>query len=203
MNNRTYIKSFCRITNEEFICDDVVIFERNDSETADEFLKRIYQNSEANYPKYHKMDLLCKAGFLAAEFISKNVNLYETETALVFSNRSSSLVSDEKHALSVHTDDPSASPAVFVYTLPNITLGEISIRHKLLSENIFFIFDKFTPEFLVPYVEQILSENQADKVLAGWAEVDSGNLDVLLYLIEKEGEKEHTIENLTNLYYRK
>lgn len=203
MKNRTYIKSFCRITNEKFICDDVVISERNNPETADEFLKKIYQTSEANYPKYHKMDLLCRAGFLAAEFISKKSNLYETETALVFSNRSSSLVSDEKHALSVHTDEPSASPSIFVYTLPNIILGEISIRHKLLSENIFFIFDKFTPEFLVPYVEQLLSENQADQVVAGWVEVDSRNLDVLLYLIEKEGEKEHTMENLTNLYYKK
>jgi hypothetical protein len=195
-----YIKSFCRITNEKFICDDVVLFERNDAETADEFLKRIYQKSEANYPKYHKMDLLCKAGFLAGEFISKSVNLYETETALVFSNRSSSMVSDEKHALSVHVEEPSASPAVFVYTLPNITLGEISIRHKLLSENIFFIFDKFTPEFLVPYVNQMLEENRADQVLAGWTEVNTENLDIFLYLISKKGTKEHTIENLTILY---
>src|SRR5690606_15265297 len=135
--NTAYIKSFCKITNEEFICDNVLISERIDSESADEFLKRIYQKSEAAYPKYHKMDLLCKATFLAAEFISKKINFHETNTALVFSNHASSMVSDEKHALSIYQEEPSASPAVFVYTLPNIALGEISIRHKLLSENIF------------------------------------------------------------------
>lgn len=203
MENNFYIKSWCRITSEKFICDDEIILERNESESTDEFLKRIYQLSEANYPKYHKMDLLCKTTFLAAEFISKKQNLYETETALVLSNHSSSMVSDEKHALSIYSEESTASPAVFVYTLPNIALGEISIRHKLLSENVFFIFDKFTPEFIVNYTEQTLNEKKAEMVLGGWAEIDEKTTDVFLYLASDKGETEHTIHNITNLYLKK
>lgn len=203
MENKFYIKSHTRITNNQFICDNEVILERIESESTDEFLKRIYQKSEANYPKYHKMDLLCKATFLAAEFISKKENIYETETALVLSNHSSSMISDEKHALSIFADEPAASPAVFVYTLPNIALGELSIRHKLLSENVFFIFDKFTPEFLVPFASQNLSNSKSEMVLAGWAEIDESNIDVFLYLVSDKGELEHNEQNLTNLYLKK
>lgn len=203
MNVKTYINSWCRITNEKFICDDKVISERNTDESSDEFLKKVYQVSEANYPKFHKMDLLCKASFLAAEFISKKQNLYGSETALVLSNHSSSMISDEKHALSIYDEEPAASPAVFVYTLPNIALGEISIRHKLQTENVFFIFDKFTPEFLVPYTEQILAGKKAEMVLAGWVETNNENIDILLYLLSKQGKTEHTIENITNLYLNK
>jgi len=203
MEKKTHIRSYSRITNDKFICDNEIVLERNNTETTDEFLKRIYQLSEANYPKYHKMDLLCKATFLTAEFISKKENIYETETALVLSNHSSSMVSDERHALSIYAEESTASPAVFVYTLPNIALGEISIRHKLLSENVFFIFDKFTPEFLVNYAEQTLNEKKAEMVLTGWAEIDETNTDVFLYLASAEGKSEHSIENITNLYLKK
>ena len=41
------------------------------------------------------------------------------------------------------------SPAVFVYTLPNICIGEISIKYKLYSENSFFIFDSLNAEYLM------------------------------------------------------
>ncbi len=203
MNKDYHIKSWCRITNDKIVCDDELILHKNPDENISDFLKDLYRKSEANYPKFFKMDLLCKASFLAAEFISKKENLFETNTALVLSNQSSSWVSDEKHALSIYGEELTPSPAVFVYTLPNIILGEISIRHQLLSENLFLIFDKFSPEFLVPYAEQILNENNAEKVLAGWTEVRENNLDLFLYLIDKEGSTKHTIENVTNLYLKK
>jgi len=208
MNNQEFhIKSYCRITNEKMICDGNLILKRNPDESNAEFLKEIYRKSEANYPKFFKMDLLCKSAFLAAEFISKKENLFETNTALILSNKGSSQDSDEKHAQAIYDENFAASPAVFVYTLPNIALGEISIRHQLFSENLFLIFDKFSPETLVPYSEQILNENNAEKVLAGWVEADENNLDVFIYLIEKELDTKeitkHTIENITNLYLKK
>lgn len=203
MSQKTYIKSYCRTTNEEMICDGNLILQKTPDENIADFLKEIYRKSEAAYPKFFKMDLLCKSAFLAAEFISKKENLLGTNTALVFANRSSSMASDEKHAQAIYDADATTSPAVFVYTLPNIALGEISIRHQLFSENLFLIFDKFSPETLVPYAEQILNENKAEKVLAGWVEADENQLDVFIYLIEKEGNTKHTIENVRNLYLKK
>lgn len=198
-----YIKSWCRITNEKISCDDQIILQKSPDESIADFLKGIYRKSEANYPKFFKMDLLCKSAFLAAEFISKKENLWETNTALLLSNCSSSMASDEKHAQAIYGEEAAASPAVFVYTLPNIALGEISIRHQLFSENLFLIFDKFSPETLVPYAEQTLDENKAEKVLAGWVEADENQLDVFIYLIDIEGNTKHTIENVQNLYLKK
>ncbi len=185
------------------ICDGNIILQRNPDENNTDFLKEIYRKSEAAYPKFFKMDLLCKSAFLAAEFISKKENLLETNTALILSNRSSSMASDIKHAQAIYDAEAAASPAVFVYTLPNIALGEISIRHQLFSENLFLIFDKFSPETLVPYAEQILNENKAEKVLAGWVEAEENQLDVFIYLIENKGNTKHTIENVQNLYLKK
>ncbi len=202
MESKNFIRSWCRITNEKLICDGEILME-NKSETLSDFLKEMYRTTEIQYPKFFKMDLLCKAAFIATEIISKKEILSNTNTALVFSNQHSSWVSDQKHAQSIYAEDSTASPAVFVYTLPNIALGEISIRHQLFSENLFLIFDKFSPETLVPYSDQILAENRADKVLCGWVQVDENNLDVFLYLIEKQGKTKHTIENAINLYQTK
>src|SRR5690606_14903833 len=201
MQTEIKISSFCRITNQKIISDGKVLWERNPDESVSDFLKTIYRNSEANYPKFFKMDLLCKAAFLAVEFISKKVQIQETNTALVFSNRGASWASDQKHAETIYNQESAASPAVSVYTLPNIALGEISIRHQLFSENLFLIFEKFSSENLVNYTKQILSENKAEKVLAGWVEADENNLDVLIYLVENEGTTNHTIESIKNLYH--
>lgn len=199
MKKLNFIESYCRITNEKIICDGELILE-NSADNISEFLKEIYRLSEANYPKFHKMDLLCKTAFLATEMIAKKIKIHQTNTAIVLSNRNSSWVSDEKHANSIYSADSIASPAVFVYTLPNIALGEISIRHQLFSENLFLIFDKFSAETLVPYGEMLLQENKADKVLMGWVEVEENHLEAVVYLLGENGKNQHTIENVTNLY---
>ena len=202
MKKTIFIGSYCRITNEKFICDNEVILE-NSFETNSEFLKELYRLSDANYPKFHKMDLLCKASILACEFISKKEKFAQTNTAIVLSNKNSSWISDEKHANSIYGEDSTASPAVFVYTLPNIALGEISIRHQLFSENLFLIFDEFSAENLVPYGDLLLKENKAENLLTGWVEVEENELDVLIYFVKDQGENQHTIENVTNLYVQK
>ena len=94
-------------------------------------------------------------------------NEQENNIALVLSNNSSSLDTDVKYQNSIsNPDEYYPSPAVFVYTLPNICLGEISIRHQLKSENSFFIFDQFNPEFLNNYANVLLQTKKAEKVLS-------------------------------------
>src|SRR5690554_8066930 len=112
------------------------------------------------------MDNLSKLAFLASEFIFKEEVLDELENniALVFSNNASSLDTDRKHQDSIqNTEEYFPSPAVFVYTLPNICMGEISIKHKLYSENSFFIFAKFNAEYLHQYAESLLQSGKEKK----------------------------------------
>lgn len=124
--------------------------------------------------------------------------------AVVLSNRASSLDTDRKHQESIN--DPNnfyPSPAVFVYTLPNICIGEISIRHKLHSENSFFIFDQFNSEYLCDYSNSLLNDKKADEVLCGWAEVDKDSYEAFLYVVSSKGDYDHTKEEITRLYYTK
>ena len=67
----------------------------------------------------------------------------ETVVAQLYPNwflyitNSNSLDSDLKHQSGIENN--AVSPAVFVYTLPNIVIGEISIKYKWKSEGVFFI----------------------------------------------------------------
>lgn len=171
--------------------------------TFPEISKQIYKNLEVNYPKFFKMDNLSKLAFLGAEALlrdEKNPSL-ENNTALILSNRSSSLDTDIKYQNSI-SDKKNyfPSPAVFVYTLPNICLGEISIRHQLKSENSFFIFDAFNASFMVDYANILIQTNKAEKVLCGWTEILGEEYHAFLYLVSAEGAIEHNKQNVEILY---
>ena len=200
--NKTYIQSFCTIQNNEIILDGASVF-KIEPTTFSDFSKQTYQNFEINYSKFFKMDSLSKLAFLGAELLLKNENSESKENniALVFANNSSSLDTDVKYQNSI--SDPEnyfPSPAVFVYTLPNICLGEISIRHQLKSENSFFIFETFNPAFMANYAKVLLDSKKADKVLCGWVEYYDEEYKAFLYLVTKEGDLEHKIETLLTEY---
>jgi hypothetical protein len=200
--NKTYIQSICTIQNSEIILDGASIFKLEPT-TFSDFSKKAYQNFEINYPKFFKMDSLSKLAFLGAELLLKTEihSQKENNIALVFANNSSSLDTDVKYQNSI--SDPEnyfPSPAVFVYTLPNICLGEISIRHQLKSENSFFIFDEFNPAFMANYAKVLLDSKKAEKVLCAWVEYFNEEYKAFLYLVASEGDLEHKIETLLTEY---
>ncbi|PZX91985.1 3-oxoacyl-ACP synthase [Flavobacterium aquariorum] len=199
---KTYIQSFCTIQNNQILMNGEVVFSTEPTAFSD-FSKKTYQHLEMNYPKFFKMDNLSKLAFLGAEFLLKSESNFskENNTALVFANKSSSLDTDVKYQNSISdAENYYPSPAVFVYTLPNICLGEISIKHQLKSENSFFIFADYNPEFMEKYSNILLETLKADKVLCGWVEYYNENYKAFLYLVDKEGEIEHNQEILKKLY---
>lgn len=145
------------------------------------------------------MDHLSRLAFLGSELI---LSAYpDPKTALLFSNRSSSLDTDSNYQSSIaDKSNYYPSPAVFVYTLPNICLGEISIRHQLKTENSFFIFDRFNPAFIADYANILLESGKAEQVLCGWVELYRESYDGFIYLVEKEGQLMHSKEQLEILY---
>tara|TARA_R110000772_G_scaffold209072_1_gene319617 strand:+ start:505 stop:1077 length:573 start_codon:yes stop_codon:yes gene_type:complete len=187
----------------------VELFNDN-AEDFSSFIKDAYKHLNTAYPKFFKMDNLSKLGFLAADLLlreeslseeSASGNRLENNIALVFSNSASSLDTDRKHqSLIQNSEAYFPSPAVFVYTLPNIGMGEISIRHKLFSENSFFIFDRFNAAHLQLYASHLLKTEKAEKVLCGWVEFDKDTYHAFLYLVEKEGEIEHKTEEINRLF---
>lgn len=200
--NKTYIKSFCTIQKNEVSLNGDVIFSTEPTVFSD-FSKKTYQHLEMNYPKFFKMDNLSKLAFLGAELLLKSENdtSKENNTALVFANKSSSLDTDVKYQNSISdSENYYPSPAVFVYTLPNICLGEISIKHQLKSENSFFIFADYDPAFMEKYSSILLQTQKAEKVLCGWVEYYNEEYKAFLYLVDKQGELEQNQELLKKLY---
>jgi hypothetical protein len=200
--NKTRIQSFCKIQNNEIILDGNPVFKMEPTSFSD-FSKKAYQHFEIIYPKFFKMDNLSKLAFLGAELLLKDEidNSKENNIALVFANKSSSLDTDMKYQNSISdAANYFPSPAVFVYTLPNICLGEISIKHQLKSENSFFIFDAFNPAFMMNYANVLLDSKKADKVLCGWVEYYDEEYKAFLYLVGREGNLEHKIETVLTKY---
>jgi hypothetical protein len=199
LENHNYIESLCTIQNNTIVRDGKTIFSAESIDFAD-FSKKVYQHLGTSYPKFFKMDNLSKLAFLAAEIVLKD-EPEESNTALLLANKSSSLDTDVKYQKSI-TDSENyfPSPAVFVYTLPNICLGEISIRHQLKSENSFFIFDAFNAAFMANYANILLDNGKADKVLCGWTEYFDEEYKAFVYLVSKEGTTAHNIQTLKTEY---
>jgi len=149
------------------------------------------------------MDNLCKLGFLAAEILLKKRNhekkYGESETGLVLSNAHASLDVDLKYAKTIHSG---ASPALFVYTLPNIVIGEISIRHHFKGENAFFVFKHFDGKFMTEYVNGLFENELIRNCICGWVDYLKEDYRALLFLVETddpENSMAFTADNLNKL----
>ncbi len=199
MQNDNYITATCRIHNNEMFVDGQSIFKTQAADFA-EFSKKAYQHLGISYPKFFKMDNLSKLAFLGAELLLKPEH-HQSNTALVFANKSSSLDTDVKYQQSIaDKGNYFPSPAVFVYTLPNICVGEISIRHQLKSENSFFIFDAFNANLMCSYANLLIDTQKAHAVLCGWIEYFNEDYRAFLYLVSPNGNTIHNKQSLETAY---
>ena len=193
-----YIQGYCRIRDCKVIANGKELFSL--SAPLAEFVERFYHSLNLSYPKFYKMDHLSKLGFLASEVLIRDSNaktFSPYDVSVVLSNASSSLDTDKNY---FETTKKAASPALFVYTLPNIVNGEISIRHGLKGESAFFVTPQFDPDLLCGYCDELLKE-KSKLCLTGWVEVMGENYDVFLFLIGKDkSDKEHMVENIKSLY---
>ena len=132
-----YISSFCSINPRNCSLNGVEKYQNSPETPFSAFIKSIYKQENIAYPKFFKMDELSKLGFIASELLLKDTDIAQlsgNQTAIVLANKSSSFSSDLKHYTSIKDrTDYFPSPAVFVYTLPNIMMEEISIKkHRAL-----------------------------------------------------------------------
>lgn len=139
-------------------------------ETGDKMLVELYRRFVGDYPKFFKMDTLCRLGFIAAEILLKN----EKVEAIILANRSASIKNDTDYLATISEGNYYPSPALFVYTLPNIVTGEIAIRHHIQGETSFYILEK--PEDLEPIIQSTLAIHHLPfAIMAGWVECSQSN----------------------------
>ncbi|MDQ3048832.1 MAG: 3-oxoacyl-ACP synthase [Bacteroidota bacterium] len=206
MEYKNYITSFCAIRNGNVNVNHSITFSDQESASAD-FLKAVYKHYQMNYPKFYKMDNLSKLAFITSELLIKNNPVSERfpagDIAIVVANSASSLEIDTEHQKTISDrENYFPSPAVFVYTLPNILIGEIAIRNGIKGENTFFIFDKFDPEFMSSYINSLLNSGKAQCCITGWVDFYEGKYESALYMVERAAGTlsiEHTKDKLEEL----
>jgi hypothetical protein len=195
----SFITSYCRIKKNVVLVNGEQIF--SSPNPLPEFAEAVYKFLGVDYPKFYKMDNLSKLGFLACEFLLKGIVVKEPYRAtVILSNSSSSLDADFRYQ---DASQKLPSPALFVYTLPNIVAGELFIRHGIKGESNFFVSPEYDPDFLSSYINTLFQQT-TDLCIAGWAEVLGDEADIFLYLIQTKQEGlslEHTAQNLKNLYH--
>jgi hypothetical protein len=191
METKNYITAFCKIDSGKINLNHSIIFDEGGHEDPVLFLKSAYKHFMLNYPKFYKMDKLCQLAFVCSDLLLKESRItekYSTEDiAIIIANGSSSLEVDTEHQGTI--SDPEnyfPSPALFVYTLPNILIGEIAIRNKIKGENTFFIFDKFDADFMSSYVDSLLETGKAKCCITGWVDFYENRYQAFLYLVEKQ-----------------
>lgn len=183
-----FIYSYSRIVNGRAEINGNPVMESPATGDPAAFLGALYKQLNLRYPKFFKMDNLCKLGLLAAELVIQNTPDFTAgqETALVFSNAASSMDSDRQHLAAISNKAQYfPSPAIFVYTLPNIVLGEIAIKHKITGENAFFVSQAFAPELAFDYAGILLQNHRASTVLCGWVNTDGRACEAFVYCVKK------------------
>ncbi|MCB0695977.1 MAG: hypothetical protein KDC07_01350 [Chitinophagaceae bacterium] len=166
--------------------------------------QELYRLMSFSYMKFFKMDMLCKWAWLGAETLltKEGGHVYDgidkNKIAVVLLTQNGCIDVDKKYKATM-SDIP--SPALFVYTLPNIMLGEICIRHGFKGEQLCLVSDGFNAEELHFWVNDLLRNRGMEACICGFADGYDNNKDVCLFWITKQdGNTPFTKEKLNELY---
>lgn len=189
MRDLRRITDYCKVRNNVAIVNGSRVFELP-LEKFSNFSTAIYKSLAVDYTKFYKMDSLCRLGFISTELLlntpGKRKLFSGNDTGVILMNSSSSTDADRTHQTSIlNRSEYFPSPSVFVYTLPNIVIGEICIRNKITGESSLFISEKFDPEFLVAYLNHLFDCEIINRCIAGWVETNGENYESLVCLVEK------------------
>ena len=196
------VKTYCHIKNHAVFVDGKQVFEYPEANGLHEFLKKAFRYFKPGYAKFFKMDEISKLGFLAAEAILSSKPYHEfqpEEIGIVLSNSQSTLVTDTEFQDSIADNNHFfPSPSVFVYTLPNIMMGEISIRHGFKGENAFFIFENFNANFITDYINRLFLSQKIKACIGGWVDQSSESYEAFVYWADSKNNAAFTLDHAAN-----
>jgi len=186
LKKKQNIFHYCKIEKNSVLLNDKLIISEDKSILFSEFSKILYQQIKLNYPKFFKMDDLSKLALITSEYLLTNYfkkTKKPNDISIILSNKSSSLNTDKEFQKTIdNKDNYFPSPSLFVYTLPNISIGEICIRHKFTGENIFFISENFNSKLINEYASSIIKNRKNSIVLCGWADFNKDDFKAFMYI---------------------
>lgn len=165
-----------------------------------EMLTALYREAVVpEYPKFFKMDPLCRLGFVTSRLLAalesdgsaenldskgRPLSLRE-DRALVICGNSGSAVTDRRFQSTIRNrSEFFPSPAVFVYTLPNIVGGEIAIRNGWCGETSCWMMDALNPEAVAERVADAFQDEVTASVTGCWLECrDADDFESLMFTV--------------------
>lgn len=135
-------------------------------------LTTLYKSKVGDYPKFYKMDPLCKLGFLASEMLLNGLDSADDvaeSRAVVLFCKHGSMAADRAYLETIsNEEDYFPSPAVFVYTLANIVTGEIAIRNRYYGETSCFILEEKDTLLMEQIIRTTFQDKAIRSVIGGW-----------------------------------
>jgi 3-oxoacyl-[acyl-carrier-protein] synthase-1 len=143
-----------------------------------DMLTELYRTLSSDYPRFYRMDVLSRLAFVAFELLRKAMGKGTLSgcDAMLF-NRSSSILSDRKHQGTISVPGEFfPGPATFVYTLPNVMLGEVAIRHDMKGATSLIILPEKDSTLMSQLVyAAMLKSSCPDGMVAGWIDCPDEN----------------------------
>lgn len=176
-----------RITQDEIVVDGNRLDVKSHGK---EMLMEVYKTKIGNYPKFYKMDMLSRLAFVASELLigcDEENDDHSNDRAVVLFNHSSSIIADRQYVKSIEIDDFFPSPAAFVYTLPNITTGEIALRNGYHGETSFYILVERNEKLMQRVIKSTFIDRDIKGVIGGWIDCpseDKFECDIRIYVKE-------------------
>lgn len=140
-----------------------------------DLLKALYHESVGNYPKFYKMDVVGKLGFIASELLLQADGgarfADRADRMVVVASRSGSLDADRAFLSTIDGDDSFPSPSAFVYTLPNIVVGEIAIRNHYNGATVYVGLPSEAD--LDHLIGSIVAGDDCGSAIYGWIEAET------------------------------
>ena len=117
------------------------------------YIKGLFASVSEPYMKFSKMDDYCRLGTTAVQLLLDKVgglSQYDPyEIALIVNTDTGCIESDLAHWDNITADEYVSSPAIFVYTLPNVVAGEICIKNKIKGEGVTLVGNTDDPKAIV------------------------------------------------------
>jgi hypothetical protein len=201
--DKIYINHALYFTHGKVRINGETIFEQEKNENYIALSKRIFNSLDKPYPKFHKMDRISKLAYLSGDLLMNQISLdsYNSENiALIFSNSSATIETDIKFQ---HSISEIPSPAIFVYTLPNIMVGELCIRFGLKGENLFFVEPQFNPRLLTEQAHLLFANSQIELCILAWVDFYSPeDYSCFMCLVSKENKGAILSAENLNSYFK-
>lgn len=151
--NRNFEAKEMRATNTYTQTESVELSEIDCNSDFKTYIKGLFASVSEPYMKFSKMDDYCRLGTTAVQLLldkAGGVSQYDPyEIALIVNTDTGCIESDLAHWDNITADEYVSSPAIFVYTLPNVVAGEICIKNKFKGEGVTLVGNADDPKTIV------------------------------------------------------